>query len=123
MNNEDQQPITREILTDILKKEVIVPIGEKLDIMSGQISELQDKVGALQDHELEQDNRMSNMENSLRQEMTQVKDEILTSNDQLSKKMDKILVETVSHTASYKQHDVKLYDHEDRLKVLELKSA
>ena len=161
--NGEQQSITKEILTDILKKEVILPIGEKLDTMAGQIGALQSKVGGLetkvdgldvkvggletkvdgldikvgglgnkvddlygkvsdlQNHELKQDIRMDKMESNLKQEITKFKDEILTSNDQLSKKMDKILAETASHTAAYQRHAVKLDDHENRLKVLELK--
>ena len=177
--NGEQQPITKEILTDILKKEVILPIGEKLDTMAGQIGALQSKVGGLetkvdgldvkvggletkvdgldvkvggletkvdgldikvgglgnkvddlygkvsdlQNHELKQDIRMDKMESNLKQEITKFKDEILTSNDQLSKKMDKILAETASHTAAYKRHDIQLDDHDKRLKVLEFKPA
>lgn len=163
--NGEQQPITKEILTDILKKEVILPIGEKLDSMAGQISDLQAKVGGLenqvsgvetsvgglenrfsgletrvgglenkvdnlydkisdlQDYEFKQDTRTDEMESRLERKITEFKDDILTSNDQLSKKMDKILVETASHTAAYKRHDVQLDGHEKRLKVLELKTA
>ena len=52
--------------------------------------------------------------------MTEKFDKVLESNDKLAGKMDKILLETASHSVFYKEHKEILDDHEERIKILEL---
>jgi len=73
MNNQNQQPLTKDELTyalkeergelvKLIKQEISLPIGEKIDKMAGQIE-------SIQTHQLKQDTRMDKMEESLKRKM------------------------------------------------------
>jgi hypothetical protein len=54
-------------------------------------------------------------------ELLEFKDEILTSNDKLSNKMDKILTEQTMQTNSYSRHDKEIEKLKGRVEVVERK--
>ena len=123
MNNPNQQPLTKDELTyalkeergelvKLIKQEISLPIGEKIDKMAGQIE-------SIQTHQLKQDTRMDKMEERFIKKSTEDKNEILNSNDKLMAELKKKNEEEAAHSLSHIQIKNNLLNHEHRLQALE----
>ena len=59
----------------------------------------------------------------LKTDISNLRNEILSSNDKIMKKLEDISIEQKMSFAQYKRHDEKIDDHEKRIKTLEVKVA
>jgi len=64
-------------------------------------------------------NKIDNLKQDLKQEITEKYDKILDGQDYLIKKVETALQETKVAYGQYKQQENKLADHENRIKVIE----
>jgi len=144
MDNQNQQPLTKDELTyalkeergelvKLIKQEISLPIGEKIDKMAGQIESIQthqlkqdtkiDKMAgqieSLQGHALKQDIKIDKVREDLERRIDKSENAILNSNDKLMAELKKKNEEEAAHSLSHIQIKNNLANHEHRLHALE----
>ena len=123
MDNQNQQPLTKDELTyalkeergelvKLIKQEISLPIGEKIDKMAGQIE-------SLQGHALKQDIKIDKVREDLERRIDKSENAILNSNDKLMAELKKKNEEEAAHSLSHIQIKNNLANHEHRLHALE----
>ena len=112
----NDQPITKKDLIDVINQNIMPAMDKIVDDIKLDINDLKNDLG----------NGISKTKN----EMTAIKDEILTSNDKLISEIKKDREEFMAtvinskHAAEkFSSHDKTLANHESRLKTLESQPA
>ncbi len=123
MNNQNQQPLTKDELTHalkeergelvkLIKQEISLPISEKIDKMANQIE-------SLQGHALKQDIKIDKVREDLKRRIDESENVILNSNDKLMAELKKKNEEEAAHSLAHIQIKNSLANHERRLQSLE----
>ena len=123
MDNQNQQPLTKDELTyalkeergelvKLIKQEISLPISEKMDKMAGQIE-------SLQGHALKQDIKIDKVREDLERRIDKSENAILNSNDKLMAELKKKNEEEAAHSLSHIQIKNNFANHEHRLHALE----